>query len=150
MAVALLGVAIAPDSTAGQLITYKGHTSEDDPVWLYVVKKDSGRRILRLFVARRFTLTCEDSSTHGYSLTVNLFSNLGTDGTFQVEHDPGGVRPWAFSIDGTVKFARGEGTFRFDAAGLDDEGSAQLCTSGDLEWTVERVHQARTSSAGPG
>jgi hypothetical protein len=133
---------------ANQLIIYRGRSSDDHRVVLYVVKKDSGRRFLRGFVAKRLTLTCEDATTHRVSLTVASRLRLGEEGTFELMGgDEGGLQSYAYSIEGLVRFRLAEGTLEFNAASLDDLGNAQLCTTGVLDWSAERVVNGRLSMA---
>ena len=41
-------------------------------------------------------------------------------------------------MDGTVRWARAEGTFELSYGSLTADGQAQLCTTGPVEWTARR------------
>ena len=106
-----------------------------------VLKKDSGRRFLR-YIALRTTLTCEDANTTRLTVLIGM-GRLGEDGSFAREiNDP---ETGAYlRVDGTIGFRHGSGTWLFNQARLTEDGTdAQLCTSGELTWTVERTDAQR-------
>jgi hypothetical protein len=145
-AAAVICLALALPASAATLIEYRGETSA--PSWnrvvAYVLKKDNGRRLLR-FIAIRGTLTCEDASTQKKHYIIGI-GPLGKDGSFEreitaVEFDDDTTY---LRVDGTIGFRNGNGTALFNRAALTQDGmDAQLCTTGELTWTVDRVSAER-------
>jgi len=113
MAVAAVNIslALAVPASADQIIRYDGETSAPsfNRVLAYVIKKDNGRRFLT-YIAVRSMPICEDATT--LRMREHLAAGrLGEDGAFEKEH----------------------------VARLTEDGTdAQLCTSGEVTWTVER------------
>ncbi|HET6715136.1 MAG TPA: hypothetical protein VFI59_15700 [Actinomycetota bacterium] len=136
----VVSVALALPASAGQLIRYRGETSAPsyNRVKAHVVKRDSGRRVLE-YIAINFTLTCEDATTQEVIAFIGI-GRLAEDGSFAREINRSG-RGLYVRVDGTIGFRDGNGTFLFNLARLTEDGSdAQLCTTGELTWTVERTN----------
>ena len=136
---AIVSVALAVPASAARLIEYRGETSAPsyNRVVAYVLKKDNGRRLLR-FIAVRSTLACEDATAERYHFIIGI-GPLGEDGSFAREiHD----RDFGYylRVDGAIGFRSGSGTALFNKAALTQDGSeVQLCTTGELTWTVDRT-----------
>ena len=138
---AMLIVTLVGPASAGQIIIYRGETSEAEPVSLGVLKRDSGRRFLRGFVIF-FTVTCEDGST-GSLDGIGFWPRrlrLGESGKFQIDSRPQPSEPSSYSIHlaGTVRFGSADGTFELNYASLTEDDQAQLCTTGVLDWSADR------------
>ena len=135
-----LVLALALPAFAGNEIQYRGETSQGRTLSLNVEKRNSGRRYAYLRI--RFHTTCEDASTH-YQRWGILLGRLDEDGSFDVSRRSGGTFDYWYHIAGTIGFRSAEGTFEFRQGGLTDEPDpqAQLCTSGELTWTAERVRE---------
>jgi hypothetical protein len=138
-AAAFISLALALPAFAALDIRYEGETSSPshNRVFASVLKKDSGRRFLR-YIALRTTLTCEDATTTRLTVLIGR-GRLGEDGSFAREiNDP---ETGAYlRVDGTIGFRHGSGTWLFNQARLTEDGTdAQLCTSGELTWSVERT-----------
>jgi len=134
---ATLVVTLVGPALAGQIITYRGQTSEAKRVRLEVLKRDSGRRFLREFRIF-FTVTCEDGST-GSLVGVGFGHRrlrLGEGGEFELVErwDP----VYSFHVAGTVRFGSAEGTFELNYAALTEDDQAQLCTTGVVDWSADR------------
>jgi hypothetical protein len=137
--VATLGVTLALPAVAGQRISYRGRSSQDDRIQLTILKRDSGRRFLSrsLFY---ITLTCEDASTETFGIGgFGDAQRLGDDGSFGVHELYPGIFGLAIDIDGVVRWGSAEGTLELSAAALTDDGDAQFCTTGLVDWTADRV-----------
>ena len=137
-AAVVVSAALALPASAGQPIEYRGDTSAPAPnrVFASVLKRESGRRILN-FIGLRSTLPCEDASTQQSNVVIGI-GRLGEGGSF------GGrstiVTAHVSRVDGTIGFRRGSGTALFNKAELTQDGTdAQLCTTGELTWTVVRT-----------
>ncbi|HET6712629.1 MAG TPA: hypothetical protein VFI59_02840 [Actinomycetota bacterium] len=140
---ATLVVTLVGSASAGQIITYRGETSEAERVRLDVLKRDSGRRFLGEFLIS-FTVTCEDGSTGWLpGIGIGFWAErlrLGEGGEFQYDlrPQPGQPPSYSFHLAGTVRFGSAEGTFELNYASLTEDDQAQLCTTGVLDWAADR------------
>ena len=139
---ATIVVTLVGSASAGQIITYRGETSEAGRVRLDVLKRDSGRRFLNEFLIL-FTVTCEDGSTGwlgGIMVGFGPGLRLGEGGEFQYDSRPQPGQPsgYSFHVAGTVRFGSAEGTFELNYASLTEDDQAQLCTTGVLDWSADR------------
>lgn len=133
----LLAAATWPVS-ADQFIRYKGTTAapSNNHVHVGVLRRESGRRVLR-YIAFRLTVTCEDSSTNQRNVVLR-YRRLDENGDFSVEV-PRVVKGTYLRLDGSIKWGWGSGTVLFNSSKLIEDGSdAQLCSTGELIWTVDR------------
>jgi hypothetical protein len=137
--IATLGLTLAAPAVAGQRISYKGRTSQDERVRFEILKRDSGRRFLRRLTFF-ITLTCEDASTETFGIGNWNRQRLGDDGSFEAHQVYPGIFGLAIDVDGVVRWGSAEGTLEVSAAALtDDGGDAQFCTTGLVDWTADRV-----------
>ncbi len=130
---------LALPASAAQRITYRGETSQAEFVRVEVLKKRSnGRRFLTGF-SILFTMTCEDGSTGRWAglSSSGGKQRLGEGGEFQyvLRDEPSGP---SFHFAGTVRFGSAEGTLEVNYASLTDDDQAQLCTTGDVDWSADR------------
>ena len=131
-----ISLALAVPASADQIIRYDGETSAPsfNRVLAYVIKKDNGRRFLT-YIAVRSMPVCEDASTMK-SREHLAAGRLGEDGAFEKEVFRRTVH---LRVDGAIGFRHGGGTWLINVARLTEDGTdAQLCTSGEVTWTVER------------
>ena len=133
-----LVLALALPASAGNEIQYRGETSQDRTLSLNVEKRDSGCPSAYLRI--RVHTTCEDASTMFERWGI-LLGRLDEDGSFDVSRRGDGWFDYWYHIAGTIGFRSAEGTVEFRVGSLTDEPDpqAQLCTSGELTWTAERV-----------
>lgn len=136
--VGLLVVATAaPAHAAPRLRLYRGETSQGERISFTVAKNDAGRFVRQVSVFA--TLSCEDQTT---TLPWGVDSFLAprevpvTDRAFSYDVNLGNV---ALVVTGGLGSLRGEGTASMIAGGLTSDKQAQLCTTGDLTWTVQFV-----------
>ena len=135
--VSLLVVATAPAHAAARLRWYRGQTSQSQTIAFIVAKTDAGRFVREIRLST--TLTCEDQTT---TLSWGIDSFLAprevpiADGAFSYDVNLGNV---ALPVTGDPGSLRGEGTASMIAGGLTSDKQAQLCTTGDLTWTVQFV-----------
>ena len=125
-------------ASADQSIRYKGTTSAAsyNHVHVGVLKRENGRRQLR-YIAFHLTLTCEDSSTDE-RIVILRYRRLAESGSFLAEV-PKVVKETYLRVDGSIGWGGGTGTVLFNSSKLTEDGSdAQLCTTGELTWTVDR------------
>jgi hypothetical protein len=135
--VTFLCVALAPTASARQFIEYEGTTSA--PTWnrvhAWVLKQNDGDRRLQE-LRLKVTTTCEDATTDKWN--IGWFTEpMDEDGAFVIDYQD---EQFFFHVDGTIRWLRASGTATFSYASLTADGQdAQLCTTGDLTWTMERV-----------
>lgn len=137
--IATIGVALAVPAVAGQRISYRGRTSQDERIRFDVLKRDSGRRFLRNLVIF-MTLTCEDASTEQFGIGLGgRGPRLGDDGSFGIHDVFAGIFGLAIDVDGVVRWGSAEGTLEISGAALTEDGQAQLCTTGLVDWSADRT-----------
>jgi hypothetical protein len=137
-------LSLAGPALAAQWIRYRGETSASsyNRVLVFVKKKDDGRRFIE-FISVRITLICEDAAEIRQSAILGIGKRLPEDGSFEriatgSEFD---IAPNTFYIRvaGQVGFRTGSGTYVKNEAALTSDGmDVQMCTTGELTWTVER------------
>lgn len=136
---AMLAAALGGPASAAQLIRYEGTTSASDwnETHAYVLKRDSGRRILQS-IALQVTVTCEDAQAEQWTLIVGV-GRLGEDGEFSRTIKVA-ERTIFIRVDGAINWGGGSGTALYNQAKLTADGSgAQLCTTGELTWVMDRA-----------
>ena len=147
----LICLVLALPASAAQLIEYQGETSAPsfNRVTAFVLKKDNGRRLLR-FIAFRSVLTCEDATTFKSRGTIGI-GRLDEDGSFSRLIDGSELDIALYlRVDGTIGFRHGSGSFLLSTARVTSGGTdSQLCTTGELTWTVERVPQTQAKRPAP-
>lgn len=123
---------------------YRAELSDGQFLRFRTVRDDGRRRLDSLFFGESretlgLQLTCEDGSTResetgGFSQWPWFFEG---DTVTVDEVEP----PYlALHLAGTFQPDSASGTFRFNEVVVDQQvTSAQICTTGDLTWTAERV-----------
>lgn len=145
-----LTVVLALPASAAQLITYEGTTTQDGRARLRALKRDNGRRLVTRFSAR-LTITCEDSSTQTFAFGFARDRRLSDTGEFHYDFfETGSFFRYAFHVTGTVGFRSATGTVEFKYPSLNEAEEVQLCTSGVVDWSAERVRAepARVQTGG--
>jgi hypothetical protein len=127
-----------PANAAPRLRLYRGETSQGERIRITVAKTDAGRFVVDIGVSL-LTLTCPDQATLEFGFSYGFAGRMVpiADSAFSFDDVY-----WeaAFHIAGELGPLRGQGTMLRSHAGITpDEQAAQLCTSGDLPWTVEFV-----------
>ena len=138
--IVVVSLVLAAPASARQLIAYEGTTSAPTfhRVRASVVKQDDGDRKLKAWRAN-VEITCEDMSTQRWRIGFGGYP-LGPDGEFDVESLNGEGSGIYIHGTGSLRWGRGSGTLELNVPALTADGQdAQLCTSGDLTWTVNRV-----------
>lgn len=133
----VLGIAL-PAHAAPRLRLYRGQTSQGERMRIVVRKDDSGRSIRDVSVSH-VTLTCEDQTTleFGFGFGFGGPQVPIIDRAFSFDDV---FWESAFHIAGELGLLQGQGTMsKAQAIITPDEQAAQLCTSGDLTWSVEFV-----------
>jgi hypothetical protein len=128
------------------LRTYEGTTSAGDAIQIFATARRGVARFQS--VGLEGTATCEDGSTvafaHGF--------DLGTPGIPIVEGaldlENVGFAD-AFFLAGTLGTRMGSGTLTHLFAALDAAEEPQVCTTGEITWSVARVFGIGDEAAGP-
>lgn len=133
VSIGLVVVTISPAS-ARHVIRYKGDNSQNRRVVLDVLKKDSGRRFLSE-VRMKITYTCEDDSVRRTTLIWGG-GRLDADGVYELHEESGGS---AFDGVAMVRFRGATGTIETSETHDVPGGGTQICSTGLIEWTADRV-----------
>ena len=128
----------APASAApSTLRIYEGTTSAGGTIVLFSTFRNGVTRFRA--VGLEDAATCEDGTSvpfgHGFDLVPRGIRL--EQGQLEVEHV--GFSD-AFFLAGTLGTRMGSGTITHLFAGLDAAEEPQLCTTGELTWTVERAY----------
>jgi hypothetical protein len=129
-----------PAHAAPTLRLYRGETSQGERIMLRVARLNDGRFVQTVGVSH-ITLTCPDQTTIEFGFGYGFARRMVpiTDGAFSFDDV---FWESAFHIAGELGPLQGQGTMsRAMAVITPDEQSSQLCTSGDLTWTVEFVRK---------
>jgi len=142
-------VILAAPASARQIIDYRGTTSAPSfhRVDISVVKQADGDRFITS-IGMMFTMTCDDLTTQRWGIGVSGRIPVQADGTFSQKFHGGDVY---WPVDGVLLWGKGSGTTKLNAATLTADGQdAQLCTTGDLTWDVDRLTKGGGTGAGRG
>ena len=137
--VALLALAMAaPAHAAARLRLYRGETSQGERISFVVGRTDAGRFVKDVDTGATFT--CEDQTTLGIGFGIGFgrTSVPITDRAFSFDEILGGT---AYHLAGELGSLQGQGTLSVVVASLNEDEQAQLCTTGDLTWTVEFIRR---------
>jgi hypothetical protein len=148
--VTMLGVMLPVSASAARLITYRGETSAPNfnDVEVKVLKRDNGRRsILQFMIETR--IACEDGTAFARTWIFGR-DRMADDGSFRVSDAEAGFEDnhRFIHLAGQIRFRNGSGSFIYNEARLTSDGMAvQMCTTGELTWTVDRVRSSPAASA---
>ena len=123
---------------------YRGHLSDGSGIQAVLRRGASGTLRLQS-LSFEAHLTCEDATTTDWIVGIGFGR-----GPAVVDHaveldlvDP----DMALHVHGTFGPHRASGDFRFSVPVLTEDEHAQLCTTGDLTWTMRRIDGATTGVA---
>jgi hypothetical protein len=134
----LVVLGIMPAAQASQRIDYRGPLG-DATIRLTVVKRDSGRRFIVAEAVKGVSGTCEGGGEFGGGLVAfGLNVRVRGDRPFRIDIAGLGGGDILFHTEGNLGWRQGQGTLTHTAK--DSDGNP--CTTGELDWTVERVVQA--------
>jgi hypothetical protein len=136
-----LVLAVAPAAVAAPIRrVYVGETSQDDRIAFKTARYADGRVLLTRFKVA-MTLTCEDATTMSWVMGIHFGSSgpvLADGVTVAVDEAD---QSQALHVLGEIRRRTGAGTLRFTVPALTDAEQAQLCTTGDVAWDVQRVRR---------
>jgi hypothetical protein len=134
----LLLATAAPAHAAARLRLYRGQTSQGERISFIVARTDGGRFVREMDAD--VSLTCEDQTTEGFGFGIGFGgpSVPITDRAFSFAENVGSI---AIHLAGEVGPLLGQGSLSVVEADLTEDEQAQLCTTGDLTWTVEFVRR---------
>jgi hypothetical protein len=135
----LVGEGSVASADQDLFIRYKGSTSSPSPniVHVGILKRANGERQLR-YITFQVTVTCEDGSTSQRQLVLR-YRLLDEEGAFSAEvpKNPSGH---LLRVEGSIGWGDGAGSLLYNRAELSADGTeAQLCTTGELSWEVDRT-----------
>jgi hypothetical protein len=135
----ILAMAVPAHAAPRHLRLYRGETSQGEGIRFKVARTDAGRVVKEVSVSH-VTLTCPDETTVEFGFGFGFGGNSGVPiigGAFSFDDV---FWESALHVAGELGSLRGQGTMsRALAMITPDEQAAQLCTSGDLTWTVEFI-----------
>jgi len=126
-----------PAHAAPRLRLYRGETSQEHNIRFVVVKTDAGRFVREMDLLQ-ISLTCEDQTTLDFGFGFGFGGGQVPIIDRAVSFDQV-FGELAIHIAGELGSLQGQGTVSLTMAQLTPDEQAQLCTSGDLTWTVEFV-----------
>ena len=137
-------VALASPASAARLRAYRGETSAGTRIaFVLRVADDGSLSMKRMFI--KVEMLCEDASTIEY----RSHWSFGGGG------DRLDGRRWTFDADfgyealhltGKFRAQAADGTYENLQASLTDADEAQLCTTGELTWSADRVPRDRAAT----
>jgi len=115
---------------------YRGETTGGGTVHFRVRKTETGREIRGFFLAT--LLECSDGTTKRERKLLTDWGWTFEGRTAIVDEN----RPfdWGLRIVGRFRPASATGTLQFTWSMLQDDHTALLCTTGEVEWTAERFY----------
>jgi hypothetical protein len=128
-------LALAPPAAAGVHRFYEGQTSQNREISLELVNT-TRKGLFLVTVSFDIRLRCEDGSRQSFSVGFGGFREPLTDGVLVWDLVGGSD---AVHLHGTFGPRRGSGTLEYTEAVLTPDETAQICTTGELSWTVTRV-----------
>ena len=146
------GSVFAGDASAGlgKPRVYEGPLGDGETIRFDLVKRPDRPLALRE-VQFGAELLCEDGTTQSWGVGLGWGGGLPTLPSHALDIDL--VDPLsAIHIHGTVQAVQGEGTFSYTIAALTTEETAQVCSTGELPWTVSRTQppvEGRSPSPSP-
>ena len=131
----VLGMA-TPAHAAARLRLYRGETSQMQRISFVVAKTNSGR-FVRGFDAQ-LTFTCDDESTQdvGWGFGLGNRQVPVVDRAFAFDEVD---QTEALHLAGDLGSLHGQGTLTLSFPAFTQDEQLQVCTTGDLTWTVEFV-----------
>jgi hypothetical protein len=134
----LLLATAAPAHAAARLRLYRGETSQGERIRFIVARTDVGRFVREMDTGATFT--CEDQTTEGIGFGIGFgrASVPITEKAFSFDEVLGNT---AYHLAGELGSLQGQGTLSVVEASLTEDEQAQLCTTGDLTWTVEFIRR---------
>ena len=115
---------------------YRGHLSDGSSIQA-VLRRGSTGTVRLQSLSFEAHLTCEDATTMDWGFGIH-FGRGPAVVDHAVELDL--VYPdVALHVHGTFGPHRASGDFRFSVPSLTEDEQAQLCTTGDLTWTMRRI-----------
>jgi hypothetical protein len=126
---------------------YKGQTSEGERFAVTVAVSDGVVRLTELDVGA--TLRCEDGTENGIGIGIGWSRGsqpVLTDQRLDVTVTE--FITFALVLNGRLGSHRGSGTLTLLFPGLTADEQAQLCTTGELTWTLERTDRETSITGG--
>jgi hypothetical protein len=122
---------------AGKPRVYEGTLGDDGSMGFRLVKRVDRPLGLREF-AFSADMTCDDGTTQGWFVGFAWGGRFPSLPSHAIDLDM--VDPFAaLHLHGVIQAIHGAGTLEWTIPALTVDEEAQLCTSGELPWTVDRT-----------
>jgi hypothetical protein len=122
----------------GKPRVYEGPLGDGETIEFDLVKRPD-RPLAMREVEFSAELLCEDGTSQAWGVGLGWGGGLPRLPSHALDLDL--VDPFsAIHIHGKVQAVHGEGTLSYAVAALTADETAQLCSSGELPWTVTRTH----------
>jgi len=121
----------------GKPLVYEGPLGDGQTIQFKLVKRPD-RPLAMREVEFSAELRCDDGTSQSWGVGLGWGGRLPSLPSHALDLDllDSGT---ALHIHGKVQAVRGEGTFSYTIAALTEDETAQLCTTGELPWTVTRT-----------
>ena len=130
-------VSVSASAGEGKRRVYEGTLSSGLPIEMkLVVREDRPPGIAELQFGA--DMTCEDGTTQSWFVGWGWFGGRPPMPSHALDLDlldPSS----ALHVHGIVQAVHGSGTLQFTIAALTADEQAQICTTGELTWTVDRT-----------
>lgn len=135
-------VSVSASAGEGKRRVYEGTLSSGLPMSVTLVIRDGKPPVLREFDFGA-DMACDDGSVQSWFVSYGWGGGSPSLPAHQLDVDLGDTST-AVHLHGKVQAVHGSGTFEFTIAALTTDEQAQLCTTGELTWTVDRTEPPAT------
>ena len=146
LAATLVGPLGTSSALARDFRLYAGHLSDGGPIAARIFRGHQGTLRLRA-IDFEVVFTCEDTSTQHWGIGFGFYPGLALpDRVLSLDSvDP----DLALHINGTFGPRHASGDLSATIPALTEDEQAQLCTTGDLTWTMRHRRPSGTSAPSP-
>jgi hypothetical protein len=138
MATAAIVVSANASAGAGRRRVYEGAMGDgDQSISLTIVLRPDRAPALEE-VDFDATMTCDDGTSQRWGVGMGWAGKLPTLPSHTLDLDLVDLSS-GLHLHGKVQAVRGAGTFEYTIAGLTADEQPQLCTTGEIPWTVTRT-----------
>jgi hypothetical protein len=136
LAVLLVLALAVPAHAAARLRLYRGETSQGERVSFVVAKTQAGRYVRSFFSQLLFTREDQTTQEIGWGFGFGNTQVPIVDRAFSIDEVD---QTEALHLPGELGSLHGQGTLTLSFPAFTRDEHAQVCTTGDLTWTVEFV-----------
>lgn len=137
LVLSLAVVSVDASAGAGKRRVYEGTVSNGYPMGIKLILRDDGPPALREVEFGADT-TCDDGTMQTWFMSFGWGGGFPAMPSHALDLDLVDSSQ-AIHLHGKVQAVHGAGTLQFTIAALTMDEQAQLCTTGELTWTVDRT-----------